>query len=112
LSDTSEELPTLSDLTLPEIVVGAEYAAGPYCKRSPFDARARVRVVATGIPVSVGHGPNAHLLRDGVRVRVIEPAREGLLTRTLREYEIPRSAIATTWARWCTERARRNPGRS
>jgi hypothetical protein len=89
-----------------EIAIGSEYAAGPDSKYNPFGTRARVRVVATGIPVSVGRGPTAQLQRDGVRVRVIEPALEGPLDRTLREYEIPASDVAMSWPAWCQLRAR------
>jgi hypothetical protein len=88
-----------------EIAVGREYAAGPQTRSDPVASRARVRVTATGIPVTVGRGPLAQLQRDGVLVRVIEPAREGPLNRTLREYAIPRGDIAMPWARWCAERA-------
>ena len=89
-----------------EISVGAEYAAGPDSKQNPFGTRARVRVTAIGICVLEGRGPSAHLRRDGVRVRVIEPALEGPLTRTLREYDIPKTDLAMPWSRWCGERAR------
>jgi hypothetical protein len=107
MSDLSQEPTTLSDLTRPEIVVGGEYAAGPRATRNPVAALARVRVTATDVSVLVGRGAQAHLQRDGLRVRVIEPALEGPLTRTLREYEIPRADVAATWSRWCGERARR-----
>jgi hypothetical protein len=89
-----------------EIFIGDEYAAGPDSRHNPFGTRARVRVTATGIPVLVGRGLAAQLQRDGVRVRVIEPALEGPLTRTLREYDIPPGDVAMRWARWCAERAR------
>jgi hypothetical protein len=89
-----------------EIAIGSEYAAGPESRHNPFATRARVRVTATGIAVLVGRGSAAHLQRDGVRVRVIEPALEGPLVRTLREYDIPRGDLAMTWSRWCAARAR------
>jgi hypothetical protein len=89
-----------------QICIGAEYAAGPDSKHNPFGTRARVRVTATGISVLVGRGPSAHLQHDGVRVRVIEPALEGPLTCTLREYEIPAGDVAMPWSRWCGERAK------
>jgi hypothetical protein len=90
----------------PEISIGGEWAAGPDSKLNPFGTRARVRVTKTGVAVLVGRGPSAHLQNDGVRVRVIEPALEGPLTRTLREYDIPKTDLAMPWSRWCGERAR------
>jgi len=89
-----------------EIVVGQEYAAGPESRYNPFATRARVRVTAKGVVVLVGRGSAAHLQHDGVRVCVIEPALEGPLVRTLREYDIPRSDLAMLWSRWCAARAR------
>jgi len=88
-----------------EIIIGSEYAAGPDSRRNPFGTRARVRLVATGIPVALGRGPIAQVHPNGVRVRVIEPALEGPLVRTLREYEIPASDLAMRWPDWCRVRA-------